>query len=203
MRPALLAIAIALTARGEADTGLPLSGLAQDALTTIDSDPTQSQLDSVFGASASSTLTEVADDASVDVGIRLRAIHALVHYCDPISTSNPACNPASPAHTTLVGLIASTGAASAGADLLVLRAAVETLGPLRVPADTATLIPLLDHASRDIRASTAHALRDLCDGDTTVMDALRQRYQTERVDQVRFAISEALRILGQPPCTAN
>jgi HEAT repeat protein len=84
------------------------------------------------------------------------------------------------------------------ADWLKLRmkAAIEALGVLRIPDDVSILLPQLDHPSRDIRASAAHALRDL--GNTQAIPTLRARYQQEQVQQVRIAISDALRVLGQP-----
>jgi HEAT repeat protein len=58
---------------------------------------------------------------------------------------------------------------------------------------------LLQHSSRDVRAATVHALRDLC--NTQAIGALRAQQENETSDQVRQAITEALRILGQPePC---
>jgi HEAT repeat protein len=80
---------------------------------------------------------------------------------------------------------------------LLLRAAVEALGIARTgnPDDVPRLVPYLDHPSRDIRAATARALRDMC--NTGAIVPLRTRYQNEQVDQVRLAISTALRDLGQ------
>jgi hypothetical protein len=103
------------------------------------------------------------------------------------------------AHQSLTTLIAQTRVATAGAPLLVLRAGIETLGTMRVAGDVSTLVPLLDHPSRDIRASTAKALQDLC--NTQASSPLRVRYAREASEQVKLAISEALRILGQ--CSAT
>ena len=86
-----------------------------------------------------------------------------------------------------------------GSPVLLLRAAIETLGPMGVASDVGVLVPLLDHISRDIRAATARALRDLC--NTQAITPLRVRYAKEQTDQVKLAISEALRILDQ--CTTN
>jgi len=78
----------------------------------------------------------------------------------------------------------------------VLRATIEALGVLRVPDDVTLLVPQLNHPSRDIRAATARALRDL--GNTQAIVPLRARYDQDQVDQVKVAISDALRVLGQP-----
>jgi len=81
----------------------------------------------------------------------------------------------------------------------VLRAAIEALGPQRVGNDLALLVGQLASPSRDIRAAVAHSLRDLC--NTQAIGPLRQQQQAESSDQVKQAITEALRVLGQgSPC---
>ena len=129
-----------------------------------------------------------------DIAIRLRAIHALGKYCLTLSPP-PKCSATDLAHQALHDLVMGFTGAHVGSDVLVLRAAVEAIGPLEVQTDLDLLVPLLDHSSRDIRSSTAHALRDLC--NTGAINPLRVRYQHEGTDQVKLAISEALRIL---PC---
>jgi HEAT repeat protein len=86
-----------------------------------------------------------------------------------------------------------------GSQLLILRAAIEALGPLQIATDVQVLSPLLDHPSRDIRATTANALSDLC--NNAAIQPLRIRYSEESVPQVQLAIGQALRLLGAPPCT--
>jgi HEAT repeat protein len=83
--------------------------------------------------------------------------------------------------------------------LLILRAAIEALGALEIGTDVPVLSPLLDHPSQDIRATTANALGDLC--NNAAIEPLRVRYSEETVPQVQLAISQALRLLGAPPCT--
>lgn len=189
-----LAAAIAL-----ADDSVTATQL--QALTPIDSVPTRSQIDYAFGgnsANALSTLADVAVDSTEDAGLRLRAVHALAKYCG--STTTP-CAATDLAHQKLTELIGSTSSQTSGTPVLLLRAAVETLGPMRVSSDISILLPLLDHASRDIRASTARALQDLC--NTQAINPLRVRYAVEQdlgpagSEQVKLAISEALRILAQ------
>jgi hypothetical protein len=119
----------------------------------------------------------------------VRAIHGLGKYCtDP-------CNTGELAHESLRNLIDVSRNETVGEPVVLLRAAIETIGALRVAGDSTVLIPLLDHPSRDIRAATARALRDLCNSQAVV--PLRIRYTSEPTDQVKLAISEALRILGQ------
>jgi HEAT repeat protein len=174
---------------------LQLSQPVINALTPIDSVPSTTQLNTVFNGSeveALSNLVSIAlADGTVDIGVQIRAIRALTHYCAaPCETHE--------AHATLT-TVATTPRyrdARRGSDLLVLRAAIEALGMLRIPGDISILIPLLDHPSRDIRAATAHALRDL--GNTQAIPALRARYQQEQSQQVKISVSEALRVLGQP-----
>jgi hypothetical protein len=178
-------------------TTTSLSSQAQNTLTTIDTVPTRQQIDSAFGNQpqvALQNLTSIASDDAGDVGIRLRAIHALAKYC----AASP-CTASDVAHQSLADLINETRSATAGAQLLVLRAGIETLGSMRVAGDVTMLITLLDHPSRDIRASTAKALADLC--NTQASSPLRVRYARETSEQVKLAISEALRILGQ--CSAT
>lgn len=192
MTSMLVALAIAgAAAVATGTTNLPEAGVTH-ALTTIDSVPTKSQLTHVFGGDpvlALQSLATLAKDPAGDYGVRLRAIHALAKYCpEPCSTSESA-------HVALTDLIAAHRQELSGPNLLLLRAAIETLGTLQVSSDVTVLVALLDHPSRDIRAATARALRDLC--NTQAITPLRVRYTSEPTEQVKLAISEALRILGQ------
>ncbi len=162
----------------------------QDTLTVIDSVPTKIQLDSLFpDGDALPSLAQIARDVKADTGIRLRAIHALSKYCpDPCSTTELA-------HQSLTSVIADARNFTRGSDVLLLRAAIEAIGTLGVDSDVTLLVSLLDHPSRDIRAAAARALRDLC--NSGAVTPLRVRYTSESTEQVKLAISEALRILGQ------
>ncbi len=188
---AILALAVSAAAYGDV---LVLTQPVINALTPIDSVPSSTQLTGVFNGSeieALNNLRLIALSQGVDLGVQLRAIRALPQYCQaPCGTHD--------AHVALE-TIATTPRyrdARRGSDLLVLRAAIEALGVLRIPGDVVILLSQLDHPSRDLRAATAHALRDL--GNTQAIPALRARYQQEQVQQVRIAISDALRVLGQP-----
>lgn len=163
------------------------------ALTPIDSTPSTQQLNSVHNnnpTEALNSLESIALDPGDDgPGVQIRAIRALVHYCDaPCGTHE--------AHDTVLAVEVAHRNAVAGSDLLVLRATIETIGLLHVPEDKDVLIPHLQDSSRDIRVATAFALRDL--GNVDAIDALRARYQVENNEQVKSAISDALRVLGQP-----
>jgi hypothetical protein len=187
----VIGVGVALPARGAL---IEITQPVLEVLTPIDSLPTSTQLNDAHGgeAQAIQNLQAIAlAQQAVDIGVQLRAIRALPQYCAAPCGSHEV-------HTTLV-TVATTPRyrdARRGSDLLILRAAIEAVGLLRVPGDVAVLVPQLDHPSRDVRAATAHALRDL--GNTQAIVPLRTRYQAEQVDQVRIAISDALRVLGQP-----
>ncbi len=183
----------------------PLPQGVLDTLGALDSAPTTVELNAAFMGSASTTaqsLATITADTTNDIGVRLRAIHALGQYC-PLPGDPPPCADTDPSHVALTDLITTLGGenlqANGGSDLLLLRAAIETLGPLQVSTDAPALVTLLDHPSRDIRASTANALRDLCNTDQATTDALRTRLGHETVDQVKLAITDALSVLGE--CT--
>jgi HEAT repeat protein len=188
-------IAVLITGAVALATGTPGLDEERNTLSTIDQIPTKPQLDQAFGSDALANLASIANppdpqDPNADQGIRLRAIHALAKYC----TATP-CAASDLAHQSVVSVITRTQAAQSGTEVLLLRAAVETLGAMRVSSDVSTLTGLLAHPSRDIRAATARALRDLC--NPQAITPLRTRYSSEMTDQVKLAISEALRILGQ------
>jgi len=173
----------------------------QNALTPIDTVPTRQQIDFAFKDSSQTplqNLSVIATEVGADVGVRLRAIHALAKYC----AANP-CTTGDVAHQSLVTVISANAHETSGSHVLLLRAAIETIGVMRVGADADYLLTqsLLDHPSRDIRASTARALQEICSSNPAVANALRFRYSHELTEQVKLAISEALRILGQ--CSSN
>ena len=203
MMRALVAL-ILTTAVATATGSVSISIDAQNALTTIDTVPTKDQINGAFGefitdADVLQNLRSIALDVDplADPGIRLRAIHALAKYC-------PApCDPTHIAHQTAESVIAMTrNAETTGTNVLLLRAGIETMGLMKIPTDEATLRDLLHHASRDIRAATARALAELCNRQAE--NPLKGRYAVEppsEGNQVKLAISEALRILDQ--CSSN
>jgi HEAT repeat protein len=190
---AAIILGIALTAHGET-TELP--PLVVDALTPIDAVPSSDDLNHVFGTptDAVTHLAQIATDPNSDVGVKLRAIRALAQYkSSDLGTTA--------AHDALVFVFKFPLYANAKLDkeLLVLRGVIEALGacPDKQPTDVDLLIPMLQHQSRDIRAATASALRDL--GNTNAITPLSDRLNNEQVDQVRIAISKALRVLRGIP----
>lgn len=209
MKRAIVIVTVVVAAGIGASPSQPLSPQQQNELTTIDELPTQDQLTTTFGSGSGSSeaatqLAAVADDTSpMNVGVRLRAIRSLASFCPPPSGQTTGCDPNSTAHQTLWALIGANGSASAGSDLLTLRAAIEAIGQLQVGDDFSVVQNFLDHPNRDVRATAAFALRDLC--DTRSVQALRTRLQHESSAQVQLAISAALRVLGQTPlaCTGG
>jgi hypothetical protein len=200
MRTSLIAVLLTAAVAVASGTIANLSPKAVNTLTAIDQVPTKSQLDEAFLTDPQGALQALAaivtdNDTSPDaISIRLRAIHALAKYC----AATP-CTSGELAHQSVVSVITATRSAQTGTQVLLLRAAIETVGMMKVATDEPTLRPLLDHPSRDIRAATARALRDLC--NPQAITPLRTRYSNELTDQVKLAISEALRILGQ--CSTN
>lgn len=193
MRWTVTAFVVALLASVATGDVTILQATQQAALTTIDTVPTKSQLQNHDLVVPDDLLTIAADAERFEPAVRLRAIHGLAVYC---TTAGVSCPDHSPPHDTLAALITTNGGAHAGADLLVLRAAIESLGPLQVPGDKDQLVLMLNHPSRDIRAATARALADL--RNCQAINDLRIRYQNESTDQVKLVISETLRILSQP-----
>ncbi|HEY1551323.1 MAG TPA: HEAT repeat domain-containing protein [Kofleriaceae bacterium] len=186
---ALAALAFATTAHGD---GAELSMQATNVLTAMDTVPTPTELDSNFTDPLDS-LAAIAQGSGIDVGVRIRALHALASYC------TAPCNTTDIAHEALVDFITANEPNQDGTTIVMLRGAIEAIGPQRVGTDLPLLVPLLSHPSRDIRAATAHALRDLC--NTQAITPLRAQQAQEASDQVKLAISEALRVLSQPsPC---
>jgi hypothetical protein len=204
---------IALTAHG--DMQLDLTQPQTNALTTIDETPPAAVLDPAFVPSGVGTAQNLQNIALADAtqmppipfGVQLNAIRSLPMYC-PSGDPRPPCGNSNPAldtiaHSTLVQLIKNYTLlmAPTALDLLRLRAAIEALGiagfSAGLPDDVASLVGFLDHASRDVRTTTAKALGNLC--NTQAIVPLRTRLQAEHIAQVNLAISSALRDLGQCP----
>jgi HEAT repeat protein len=183
-------LAIATLARADM-TQLPDAVI--NALSLIDRAPTASDLDAALMETQQQTATQlaaIASDPNVDVGVALRSIRALSQYPQSAIGSTLA-------HDTLVSIIATRLPSAQPVDVLVLRAAIESLGVLHVATDVGLLVAPggpLNHASRDVRATTARALRDL--GNPAAIPDLRQRLGQETIAQVRLAISDALSALG-------
>jgi hypothetical protein len=191
----LLAAAVLLCALPAAGALPDVPAEVVDALTQIDTTPSKATLNGMFPTpqAALDNLRQIALDATVDLGVQLRAIRALPAYC-PTPCGD------SPVHDTLLSLIANySRTMRAPQDIMRLRAAVEALGATHsgLSSDVATLRPLLDDMSRDVRATTVRALRNLCNQDA--ITPLSMQYQSEKSEQVKHEIYDALRDLLQ--CT--
>ena len=181
----LMALAIA---RASTTTGAPAEPPPGDlqvveVLSGIDFIPSRSALDAALGAGAESDLIAIARgtaEESADPGVRIRAYRALALY------------PGAAVEAELRAAIFQH-AGGAAVDMVYLRAAADSLVELAGPDAVDDLVPLLDHASRDVRASAAFALGDT--GSDDAAPPLRARLLVEEVGQVRLAIAEALREL--------
>lgn len=84
-----------------------------------------------------------------------------------------------------------------GAEVFLVMATLETLAKHGQASDVVTVSRLLNHVSRDVRVTAARALRSI--GDSSALDALRARQNSESILSVKLAISEAIQALGQIP----
>lgn len=192
---ALVLVALcALPARGSDPTETELH-----TLTRIDALPTKEDIIRLTGvAGAIPQLRDWALDSTGDLGVQLRAIRALPHFCSPTCETDE-LEPPHPAHAALLDVLASLDPGDrSGRSILRLRAVIEALGEIQSgrQSDVDLLQPFLGDASRDLRTTTARALGALCTpGKDATIFALRARYQTEPIVQVQRAIEAALRRL--------
>jgi HEAT repeat protein len=193
MTRGLPACAVFLCALPAAGDNAVLTPPVISALLSIDDVPSKAGLDNAFGAAtAADDLQNVAGDHTVDLGIELRAIRALPAYCPT------PCGLGATAHDGLIALIDGFAAAQdTPQDLLRLRAAVEALGATRskLATDVDELVPLFDHASRDVRATVARALGSL--GTSAACAPLKAQGLNEPSPQVQNAINTAIQALGR------
>jgi HEAT repeat protein len=195
MRRGVLACAVVLCAMPAQGDITSLPPAVVDALTQIDTPPSQATLNEMFSTpqAALDNLRAIALDRTIDPGVELRAIRALPIYCPQACGSTVI-------HETLHILIDDYNTTPhTPLSQLRLRAAVEALGATRtgLASDVDKLTPLLADRSRDVRVAVAHALRNVC--NATAIEPLRALFQTEPVEQVRVAISAALRDLRLCP----
>jgi HEAT repeat protein len=185
----------ALPARGGSGSS-QLSVSALHVLTSIDSLPSKDELVTVFAPDpALDRLKQIIGPASSEeLGVQLRAIRALPQFCVANCAPGDAAGDAIRQVITTTPLQPDPDPVTRAHDLLRLRAAIEALGIAKVQQDEALLAPLLEHPNRDVRVTTAKALRALCNKAAIV--PLRARYANELVPQVRLAISAAIGDLG-------
>lgn len=160
------------------------------AMTPIGSVPTKAEIEDIFPTNTVGALTAIAGNVDEDFGVRLRAIRALPEFCLPSCVGTPA-------HAALVALLSSVVDPNEnGKTNLLLRATIEAIGAAKSGDndDVMRIAGYLENVSRDLRAATAFALRDLC--LQSAVTPLRRRYDVETVPQVRLAISAALRDLN-------
>lgn len=182
------AIAAFAVARAASSPGAPAEPPPGDPrvveiLSGIDYVPTRSVLDAALGADAAGDLIAIARgtaEESSDPGVRIRAYRALSLYPGAATESE-----------LRAGILDHAGGAEV--EMLYVRAAVDSLVALAGPDAVDDLVPLLDHASRDVRASAAVGLGGT--GSEDAVPPLRARLSVEQVGQVRLAIAEALREL--------
>jgi HEAT repeat protein len=172
-------VAAATTLRGDAVADKPLDVIT-DALSGIDYVPTQPELDAILDAPVEDLIAIAADKGS-DQGIRIRAYRALALY------------PTAESETALRQAILDHSIAVTGASVIYLRAAMESLVLVAVADAVDALTPQLDHPSRDIRTAAARALE--LTGSAAAVNPLRARLAIEDIEQVRQAITKALRAL--------
>jgi len=197
MRARMLVLASLVAVGAHADNTLTVPNV----ISTVDVQAAPDQLTTLFTNTqmALTALTPYAINVNdtYSVGLQLGAIHTLATYCATACTTD--------AYTTLTQIIDTPtySTAQSGPNLLVLRAALESLAELpeqpvtATDHELATIESYLAHPSRDIRTSAARTLRAL--GDPCAISQLRLRYQQEPTDQVRFAISDALSYLSTLP----
>lgn len=154
-------------------------------LGAMDHVPTRAQLEAVMGPSPIEELWDligIGATKKASPGVRLRAVRALALY------------PGDEARAALRAVIATYGAAREGLDLLLLRAAIESLATMGGAAAVADIAPFLQaEECRDLRATAAYALGTI--GSATAVPLLSQRQRTETKEQVKQAITEALRMI--------
>ncbi|RMH45001.1 MAG: hypothetical protein D6689_01050 [Deltaproteobacteria bacterium] len=185
-------VALAVAAWGAAGAPWPASGVARsvlvpgdplrDLLGGVDYVPDRAALDGAIAGSPTDVLVALAQDAAADPGVRVRAVRALGLY------------PSDATRSALAALVAALRSSEAGYDLVLLRAALLSLGAVGGAGAAAAIAPALHHPSKDIRAAAATALG--ATGDKDAVAYLYEQLATEQDELVRQAISEALRRLG-------
>jgi HEAT repeat protein len=188
-----IVLAIGLCALPAQGDQTQLANEIKHALTPIDSLPSRAEIEIILGGTNTVQQLSALAQSAEDFGVRLRAIRALPQFC-------PTACFGAPPHAALVTLLDSLPPeAQDGKTILLRRATIEAIGITRTgdSEDVNLLLPFLNSPSRDIRAATAFALRDLCNQSAVV--PLRARHIEEMkptgVPQVALAISVALRDL--------
>ncbi|HET9625913.1 MAG TPA: HEAT repeat domain-containing protein [Kofleriaceae bacterium] len=205
-------LALSLPARGDAGSAEPLlTPRVRNQLSAIDTLPSLNVLsDQSALRNAAPSLSSIASDSGNDVGVRIRAARAMVGYCNANTDPDDNCaSLTSQIHVALLEIITSyqSNPSPTPRDLVLMRAAVESLGAARavLPDDVATLLRLLDHPSRDVRATAVRALATSCAQDA--IDRVRALQRTEPTAQVRGELNLAAQAITDncttPPITPS
>jgi hypothetical protein len=165
--------------------GEPLAAAAagvDDLLGGVDYVPGKPELDEALGDPPEDELIDLAISTDADPGVRIRAYRALAHY------------PTDPTRLVLMDAVAAHAGATSGVEVLYLRAALHSLAAVSGEDAVDEIAARLDSESRDVRADAALALGET--GSATADPPLRARREIEVVDQVKWAIDEALATLA-------
>lgn len=152
-------------------------------LSGIDFVPSKAALDTELGPTAEQQLIAIARTGSPtdDPGVRIRAYRALALYSGSLDD--------------LKAAVTEHGDGLEALDNLYLRAAMDALATVAGPDLEAVddIAAHLSHASRDVRAAAARALATT--GALAAVERLRARLPLEPEEQVKAAISKAIRAL--------
>ena len=177
------AIAIALGGGGLAIALTPADPVVE-LLSGISFTPSKSNIDLVMGNAALEDLITIAQDETKgsDVGLRIRAFRALGVFEESDNKDL--------AVAALTESVILYKGANFGEEVLFLRASILSLAQLSKENSVDTIIGLLSHPSRDIRAASAQALG--ITGSVDAVQPLRNQALVEEQTQVKLAIADAL-----------
>jgi hypothetical protein len=183
-------LALALPARGDGNALPQLTPPVLSELTAIDTLPSLATLTDLLGMSlAPSSLGQIALDASIDTGVRIRAVRTMAGFC----ATGVCADAVATVHTDLLKIITDYEAnpSPAPSELMLMRAAVETLGASNavLPDDVPILHTLLANPSRDVRATVVHALATTC--VQPALDEVLALKKIETIPQVRGELNLA------------
>jgi hypothetical protein len=173
----------AVEAPGTAEPAPPPGGPLVEALGGIDFVPERERLEAQLDNPLEKLIQVTRpSEQTIDPGVRLRALQALASY------------PSGQTERVLGEAIAAHDEARDGVELLYLRAAISSYARIAGARAVAAITPLLDHASRDVRADAAHALA--LTRAPVAIPGLRQRRRVERTPQVISALDAAIRTIN-------
>ncbi len=185
----IAAIAIAFSGGGLAIALTPDDPDVVELLSGISFAPSKSNIDLVMGNAALEDLIVIAQDETdgSDIGLRIRAFRALGVFDDSENKDL--------AVTALTESVALYKNSTSGEEVLFLRASILSLAQLSKENSVNTIIGLLSHSSRDIRAASAQALG--ITGSSNAVQPLRNQALIEEQTQVILAIADALFLLEE------